>query len=268
MKITELNIYPVKSLGGISLQKAELTSKGLRFDRNWMLLDENGVFMTQRKHAEMALIHTRIEDGNLIFTHQPTEKTASIPILEKYGLTLRTKVWSTACEVQKVHSIGDWFSEIMGFKCHLVFFPKKNIRIKEGENGIEQRLASLADKSPVLIANEASLAELNGRLENAIPMNRFRANIIYTGKEAYEEDKWQVIKINDTTFKTVEICGRCKLINVNHITAERTQEPLETLATYRKMDREIKFGMRMSCEVEGEGYPVIQLGDEISLVSS
>ncbi|MEM6964052.1 MAG: MOSC N-terminal beta barrel domain-containing protein [Bacteroidota bacterium] len=266
MKITELNIYPVKSLGGIALQKAELTAKGLRFDRNWMLLDENGVFMTQRRHAEMALIRTRIEDGNLIFTHQPSEQTASIPILEKYGLTLRTKVWSTTCEVQKVHTIGDWFSKILGLQCHLVFFPKKNIRVKEGENGLEQRVASLADKSPVLITNEASLVELNGRLENTIPMNRFRANIVYTGQEAYEEDQWQTIKINDVTFKTVEICGRCAVININHITAQQTQEPLRTLATYRQMDREIKFGMRMSCEVEGDDYPVIRLGDEIEVV--
>ena len=114
-----------------------------------------------------------------------------------------------------------------------------------------------------MITNEASLRELNGRLESPIPMNRFRANIIYAGQQPYEEDAWKSIKINDTIFETVEICGRCKLINVNHLTAESTQEPLETLSTYRKMDREIKFGMRMSCEVEGDDLPMISVGDEI-----
>ncbi len=267
MKITELHIYPVKSLGGISLQEARLTSKGLMYDRNWMLLDENGVFMTQRKFPQMALIQTKIENGDLIFSHsghgKKAGRTASIPILKKYGVTLRSKVWSNSCEVQKVDSIGEWFSEIFGFRCTLVFFPEKNIRTKETENGTVQNLTSLSDKSPVLITNTASLEELNGRLENKISMNRFRANIIFTGKEAYEEDIWEKVKIGNTIFNTVEICGRCKLINVDHLTGEPTGQPLETLSTYRKMEREIKFGMRMSCEVKNQEQPLIKLGDEI-----
>lgn len=263
MKIVELNIYPVKSLGGISLQEARLTSKGLMYDRNWMLLDESGIFMTQRNHPKMALIDTQIKNGDLIFSHKKTNSVASIPILNNYGVTLRTKVWSTSCEVQKVDTIGEWFSNIFGFKCNLVFFPKKNVRTKETEEGVEKRIASLADKSPILIANTASLKELNGRLDAPIPMNRFRANIIGNGKNAYEEDNWKSIKIAGTTFETVEICGRCKLINVNHLTAETSKEPLETLSTYRKMDHEIKFGMRMNCNVAEGTEPVIKLGDEI-----
>ncbi len=263
MRIIELNIYPVKSLGGISLQESMVTSKGLMYDRNWMLLDENGVFMTQRNHPQMALIDTQIKDGDLIFSHKKIDSVASIPILKSYGVTLRTKVWSTSCEVQKVDTIGEWFSEIFGFKCHLVFFPKKNIRIKETEEGIEKRIASLADKSPVLITNTASLKELNGRLDAPIPMNRFRANIIGDGKTAFEEDKWESVKIGGTTFETVEICGRCKLINVNHLTGETSKEPLETLSTYRKMNREIKFGMRMNCKMQEGKSPIIKLGDEI-----
>ena len=265
MKISELHIYPVKSLGGISLQEARLTSKGLMYDRNWMLLDENGVFMTQRKFPKMALIQTKIENGDLIFSHKKTGSSASIPILTKYGVTLRSKVWSNSCEVQKVDSIGEWFSEIFGFRCTLVFFPEKNIRTKETENGIVQNLTSLSDKSPVLITNTASLEELNGRLENKIPMNRFRSNIIFTGEKAYEEDNWQSVKIGETEFKTVEICGRCKLINVDHLTGEPTGQPLETLSTYRKMGREIKFGMRMSCEVNIDVQPIIKIGDEIKV---
>ena len=266
MKITELHIYPVKSLGGISLEEARLTSKGLMYDRNWMLLDENGVFMTQRKFPKMALIQTRIKDGQLIFSHKKTGSTASIPILKKYGVTLRSKVWNNSCEVQKVDSIGEWFSEIFGFRCTLVFFPEKNIRTKETENGVVQILTSLSDKSPVLITNTASLEELNGRLETKIPMNRFRSNIIYTGKKAYEEDGWGSVKIGETEFSTVEICGRCKLINVDHLTGEPTGQPLEILSKYRKMDREIKFGMRMTCEVKKEEQPIIKIGDEIIVI--
>jgi len=266
MKIIELQIYPVKSLGGISLQSSRLTPKGLLYDRNWMLLNEDGKFMTQRQYPEMALFDTKIEDGELIFFHQKTNQTASIPIQKNYGVTLNTKVWSNFCEVQKVEGIGEWFSKELGFRCHLVFFPTKNIRTKEIENGIIQNLTSLSDKSPVLITNEASLAELNGRLDNQIPMNRFRGNIKVNGTQAFEEDNWKTVKIGDAIFKTVEICGRCKLINVNHLTGEPTQEPLPTLSTYRKMDREIKFGMRMTCEVEENSDVVIRLGDELKVL--
>lgn len=266
MKIKELHIYPVKSLGGISLQEARLTSKGLMYDRNWMLLDENGVFMTQRKFPKMALIQTKIEDGDLVFSQKKTSSTASIPILKKYGVTLQSKVWNNSCEVQKVDSIGEWFSDVFGFRCTLVFFPEQNIRTKDTENGVVQNLTSLSDKSPVLITNTASLEELNGRLEDKIPMNRFRSNIIFTGKNAYEEDDWESVKIGETEFKTVEICGRCKLINVDHLTGEPTMEPLPTLSTYRKMGREIKFGMRMSCEAKNEKQIIIKIGDEIVVI--
>ena len=131
MKISALHIYPVKSLGGISLQEATLTSKGLMYDRNWMLLDENGVFMTQRKYPKMALILTKIKNGQLIFSYKETGSITSIPILKKYGETIQSKVWNNSCEVQKVDSIGEWFSEIFGFRCTLVFFLKKIYELKK-----------------------------------------------------------------------------------------------------------------------------------------
>ena len=223
--------------------------------------------MTQRMFPEMALIQTQIKNGELIFLHKKTNQTASIPIKKNYGVTLNTRVWSNFCEVQKVEGIGEWFSKIFDFRCHLVFFPTKNIRTKETENGMIQNLTSLSDKSPVLITNEASLVELNSRLDNSIPMNRFRGNIKVNGTKAFEEDNWKMVKIGDAIFKTVEICGRCKLINVNHLTGEPTQEPLPTLSTYRKMGKEIKFGMRMSCEVENESEVVIRLGDDVIVTS-
>ena len=257
MKISELHIYPVKSLAGIALQEAELSPKGLKWDRNWMLLDENGLFMTQRDHPHMALINTKIEGERLHFEHDGNQ--ASIPILEKYGDSLETKVWSTTCEVEKVDSIGEWFSGIFGFKCQLVFLPKNNNRKK----GDVDRIVSLADKSPFLITNNASLRELNSRLSQDVPMNRFRANIIVDGNNAYQEDHWTSIKITDVQFDAVEICGRCKLINVNHKTAQTSMEPLKTLSTYRKMDREIKFGVRMSCKLASDDNRTIRVGDEV-----
>ncbi|HFB99706.1 MAG TPA: MOSC domain-containing protein, partial [Phaeodactylibacter sp.] len=233
------------------------------YDRGWMLINENGEFLTQRKYAEMTFFTTKIKNGELIFFHKKTNTTARIPILNQYGVTLRTKVWSNSCEVQKVDGIGEWFSNILGFRCYLVFLPKKNIRTKATESGIVQNVVGFADKSPVLVTHEASLQELNHRLEVAIPMNRFRPNIVVSGGNAYEEDAWQTIKIGTTIFKTVELCGRCRMINLDQKTGERGKEPLETLTTYRKINQQIKFGMRMSCEVEEDSYPIIRIGDEV-----
>ena len=266
MQISELHIYPVKSLGGISLQEATLTAKGLKYDRNWMLLDETGRFMTQRDHPMMTMINTRIADGHLHFKDSRTEETASIPINNKYGENIKTKVWSTSCEVQKVDGIGEWFTKQLGFKCNLVYFPKENIRTKETELGIEQRITSLADKSPILLTNEASLLELNNRLEQKIRMNRFRANLIVQGDHPYQEDEWTKLNINQILLHKVENCGRCKLINVDQSTGKSHVEPLQTLSTYRKMEREIKFGIRLACETLHDQQAEIKVGDQIQVI--
>lgn len=269
MKITALHIYPVKSLGGISLASSVLTRKGLQYDRNWMILDNDGTFMTQRTVPAMAQILTDISDGKLHFRHRPSGKTASIPILKSYGENISTKVWSNDCEVQHVgEEIDAYLSEILGQKCSLVFLPEENIRTVSKEEGIVKNVTSLADKSPILVTNEVSMGNFNKRLEKPLPLNRFRPNLVFTGTEAFEEDKWTQIKLSGVTCNKVEVCGRCTLINTDQFTGKVNSEPLKVLKSFRRdpTDRQTKFGVRFSCEVLSGTAPVICVGDDFEVI--
>jgi len=269
MKITSLHIYPVKSLGGFSVTSSVLTSKGLQYDRNWMILDNDGTFMTQRTVPAMTQILTDIKDGKLHFRHRPTGKTASIPIKNNYGKNFSSKVWSNDCEVQAVgDEIDTYLSEVLGQKCSLVFLPAENIRTKTTETGTIENIASFADKSPLLIANEASMANFNKKLDKAIPINRFRANVIFTGTKAFEEDEWTQISLAGVECNKVELCGRCPLINTDQFTGAVQSEPLKVLTAYRRdaRDRQVKFGVRFSCEVPTGTAPIISVGDDFWII--
>ncbi len=268
-KISALNIYPVKSLGGFSVNSSILTPKGLQYDRNWMILDEDGTFITQRTVPAMTQILTDIKDGHLHFTHHPTGKTASIPIQKSYGENFASKVWSNDCEVQQVgDEIDTYLSEVLGQKCSLVFLPEGNIRTKTTDAGTVENIASLADKSPILVANKASMASFNKRLEKSIPLNRFRANVIFSSTKAFEEDNWTQIKLAGVECNQVELCGRCPLINTDQFTGAVQSEPLKILTTFRRdaTDRQVKFGVRFSCEVLAGTAPVISVGDDIEVL--
>jgi uncharacterized protein YcbX len=269
MKITALHIYPVKSLGGFSVKSSILTKKGLQYDRNWMILDNDGTFITQRTVPAMTQILTDIKDGRLHFRHRPTGKTASIPIKKSYGENFPSKVWSNDCEVQRVgDEIDAYLTEVLGQKCSLVFLPEENIRTKTTDEGTVKNIASFADKSPLLIANEASMADFNKRLDKAVPLNRFRANVIFTGTKAFEEDNWAQIKLAGVECNHVELCGRCPLINTDQFTGAVQSEPLKVLTTFRRdaTDRQVKFGVRFSCEVPAGAAPVISVGDDFEVI--
>lgn len=263
-KITGLNIYPVKSLGGLSVSSAVLTKKGLQYDRKWMLLDAGGRFMTQRTFPRMALISLQIESGKLHFTHRPTEKTAAVDILENYGENFVTKIWRDTCTVQKVGApIDTWLSEVLQTECTLVFFPDESMRTKTRKNPGEERTASLADEYPILLLNELSFADVNTRTEEDLSIDRFRGNIIFAGEKNYEEDTFNGIRLAEIDCPTVETCGRCPLINVNQTTAEKGREPLQTLTNYRRnlQSGEVKFGLGIDCKVPEGTAPVINVGD-------
>lgn len=267
IKVSQLHIYPVKSLGGISVGSALLTPKGLQYDRNWMILDANGQFMTQRKVPEMTQIIPEIKDNALHLWHKPSGQRTSIPIQEEYGENIQTKVWSDDCTLQRVgQSVDEFLSDCLDRTCSLYFFPAGNKRTRVHSEGVYSYTSSLADKSPILLANTASVQELNTRLGNEIQMSRFRANIIYEGEQAWEEDHFGDLQIGNTTLKRVELCGRCPLINVDQATGHTSKEPLQTLLTYRKNHetRRVEFGVRYDSLVDLQEAQYIRIGDVLN----
>ena len=259
--LTEIWIYPVKSLGGIRLKSARVMEKGLQFDRRWMLLDENNIFMTQRNHPKMALIKIQTsssaKDG---FTIANRENSIFLPLDVSTLTPIETKVWEdtvTVFEVSPDHS--RWFSEQLGASCKLVSFKEESPRPVDALFAIHNEQVSLADAYPLLIIGRASLNDLNGRLKNPVPMNRFRPNLIFTGGEAYEEDQWKNFSIGKNHFAGVKPCSRCITTTTNQENGERGAEPLATLSQYRKKGNKVYFGQNVLAIDKDE----IHEGDEI-----
>jgi uncharacterized protein YcbX len=259
--LSQIWIYPVKSLGGIRLKSANVMDKGLQYDRRWMLVDEEGVFMTQRLNPKMALFKVLIDQpkGKLNFTFE--QDHFSMPTHSPISSKFIGKVWEDAVEVIEVsEECSQWFSEKLKVKCRLVSFPEQNPRPVDPLYKVNDEHVSLADGYPFLIIGEQSLADLNGKLQEPVPMNRFRPNFVFTGGTPYEEDTWKDFRIGRNRFVGVKPCGRCIMTTINQETAEQGKEPLATLSTYRKQNNKIYFGQNVLAIDHNE----IQEGDEIS----
>ena len=259
LQVSELFIYPIKSLGGIPVSSAAVTDRGLLYDRRWMLVDSNNEFMTQREFAEMALLQTEISEGALKVYHKKTEASILIP-LEPTGETISVQVWSDLCKAAIVdQKINEWFSDLLGKACQLVYMPCTTKRRVDGRYAFNNEVTNFSDGYPFMTIGQSSLDDLNSRLEEKLPINRFRPNIVFTGGHAFEEDTWKHIIINDINFYGVKLCSRCAITTINQDTIKKGKEPLKTLATYRQKNNKIYFGQNLLHHGEG----MIHVGDEI-----
>lgn len=259
IRLTEIYIYPIKSLGRIRLPSSKVMEKGLAFDRRWMLIDETSTFMTQRVHPMMALFKLSIQNSkfNISFKDDFIELPFIHPVIPT---EIKTNVWDDEVitfEVSEEYS--KWFSGKLGMKCKLVSFPEENNRPVDIRYKINNENVSLADGYPLLIIGQSSLDDLNSRLELPVPMNRFRPNLVFTGGQPYEEDTWKFFTIGKNKFAGVKPCARCILTTVNQDTGEKGKEPLATLAKYRQKENKIYFGQNVLAIDHNE----IHEGDEI-----
>ncbi len=247
LRLSEIWIYPIKSLGGIRLKQAKVLEKGLELDRRWMLVDSNGMFMTQRSTPTLALFKLSIENDELVIFYTPKSAEHRISIRTSFiGATENVKIWNDTVDTFEVNKeISTWFSEKLGVKCRLVHFPEENPRNVDPYYKVNNEQVSLADAYPFLIIGQQSLNLLNSKLAKSLPMNRFRPNFVFTGGEPNEEDTWRNFSIGHNRFIGVKPCSRCVLTTVNQDTAEKGDEPLRTLATYRKRENKILFGQNL-----------------------
>lgn len=256
LTLSEIWIYPVKSLGGITLETATVRKKGLQYDRRWMLVDANGVALTQRVHPEMALFKPSIANEQLEIEYRKPGRSVSRAVVRissrPSGPAITAEVWGDQVEVHEVDpDISEWFSTLLNINCRLVVFPEKNPRSVDNRYCIADEHVSLADAYPFMIIGQKSLDDLNGRLAEAVPMNRFRPNFVFTGGNAFAEDTWKDISIGSLRFVTVKKCDRCVLTTVDQETGEKGIEPLKTLSGYRKTGNKVYFGQNMVALEEG-----------------
>ena len=241
--ITEIWIYPVKSLGGIQLHSAKVLPKGLEHDRRWMLIDGGNQFMTQRTFPAMALFRLLYESGKFSIRHG--NQVIGLPL--SHGNTrITATIWDDTVDVYEVSPAhSEWFSEILGMDCRLVSFPEENARPVDPRYSIHHEQVSLADAYPLLIIGQSSLDNLNQRLREPLPMNRFRPNLVFKGGEPYEEDSWKEFRVGLNRFAAVKPCARCVVTTVDQETAIKGKEPLATLSSYRRKDNNVYFGQNL-----------------------
>jgi len=264
--ISQLFIYPIKSLGGFEVSFAYLTDRGLQYDRRFMLVDMDGNFLTQREHASMCLLQTAIENDQLIVypTNNPADKL-TISLQPESSLTLKVKVWDDACDAALVSDAADkWFSKKLSMQCQLVYMRDEEKRKVDEHYAHNNEITSFSDGYPLLIIGQASLDDLNNRLNEPIPMNRFRPNVVFTGGHPFDEDMMEHIRINEIDLYGVKLCARCVVTTVNQTTATKAKEPLKTLAGYRMVNNKIYFGQNIIFKQTG----IISNGDAIEMVSS
>ena len=245
IKLTQIWIYPIKSLGGISLLSGQVQGKGLKFDRRRMLVDEANTAITQRDHAKMALFKTSISSEHLHVKFGDNNLKISLDD-QDLSRPLDVTIWNDGVKAFEVGTTqSEWFSQMLGIRCKLVFFPEENERPVDPRYHVNNENVSLADAYPFMIIGQSSLDDLNSRLDEPLPMNRFRPNFVFEGGEPYEEDSWKHISIGDARFVGVKMCDRCVITTVNQLTAEKGIEPLKTLAQYRKRNNKIYFGQNL-----------------------
>jgi uncharacterized protein YcbX len=258
--ISGLFIYPIKSLGGIEIDSALLTDRGFQYDRRWMLIDSTGRFLTQREHPVMALLQVALEqDGLRVYHKKNPALSIHIPMEQQGGETTVT-VWDDTMPATLVGSEFDnWFSQQLEMNCRLVYMPDYSRREVDPDYAPNKEITSFSDAYPLLLIGQASLDDLNTRLAEPVPMNRFRPNIVVEGWEPYEEDTIRKFSIGDVQFEAVKPCARCVLTTINQDTAEKGKDPLRTLASYRSRNNKVLFGQNLL--YNGKGY--LQKGMEV-----
>lgn len=268
MQISEINIYPIKSLKGISLRESIIERKGLQFDRRWLLVNDKNEFLTQREFPKMAAL--AVEVGKKELRVSDGANALEIPLEPDAANKASVKIWSSRVRaVIYENDVNDWFRDALQTDCKLALMPEESQRKVNYFYAVHKDDAvSFADAYPFLLIGENSLADLNSRLDEKIPMNRFRPNFVVSGGEPFAEDDWKKIRIGDAVFHVVKPCGRCVITTIDQEKGSFTgKEPLKTLATYRipkrSVKRKIMFGQNLIAETLGVR---VKVGDEVEVL--
>ncbi len=263
MKVQELHIYPIKSARGQKVASFEMTPQGPAGDREWMLIDDNGKFLSQRTVPKMATIETFFEPSAL--TVGLGKMFFKISTKNSFSRKVQVNVWNDSFEAAlepDLYSQG--IAQYLGVSCRLARyapFSNRSVGVQNAEGWNPE--VRFADGRPLLLTNTKSLEDLNSKLVNPVTMNRFRPNIVIEGPAAFEEDKWKKIRVGDVIFSQPKGSARCNVINIDQLTgAPQGPEPLKTLSTYRRVDRGVFFGVLWIPENTG----VIRENDSVEVL--
>lgn len=264
MRLSEIWIYPVKSLGGIRLKEAKTEQKGLQYDRRWLIIDETNTFITQRVFHQMALIDVSLQaEGLRMFQRNDPENGIIAPYEPFSAEKLSVKIWDDVAEAVTVLDEADaWLSAQLEQSVRLVMMPESTQRKADPKYAKNGEIVSFADGYPFLVISQASLDDLNTRLEEPISMVRFRPNFVISESAPFEEDQWKRIRIGELDFEIVKPCARCVLTTVDPSTGQKGHEPLKTLASYRRVNNKVLFGQNLVAS----NFGIVREGDELNVI--
>jgi uncharacterized protein len=264
MRLASLHTYPVKGLYRRDHDAVRVEPWGLAGDRRFMLIDEDGAFLSQRQEPRFTQLRPSYVDGRLVVSGPGRDDLRVTPAP---GELVDTAVWGTPVQASLVGEEADrWLSEALDRKVRLVYLDDPTRRPVQPEHPDR---VSFADGFPLLLTNSASLDVLNdwiaegGSDEGPLPMNRFRPNVVVSGAPAWAEDGWVGgrIRIGTVTFRAPKVCGRCVVPTTDQETGIRGREPSRTLARYRLVDQKMVFGLNLIPDGTGE----LRVGDEVSV---
>lgn len=264
--VTELNIYPVKSCRGIALDRAVLGETGFAHDREWLIVQDEGRFVTQREEPRLALVEPRIEHGELRLG-APGMPTLAVDAAAATN-PVEVVCWKDRCAAFDAgNQAAEWLHGFLGKRYRLVRFDNRRKRTSNRDwTGEIEALNQFSDGFPWLLISRASLDDLNARIGRPLPMNRFRPNIVVDGVPAYAEDRAHELVKDGIRLRAVKPCTRCIITTTNQVTAERDgDEPLRTLRSYR-FSAELKgvlFGQNLVL-VAGVGRE-LRVGDALQV---
>lgn len=244
MKVQELHIYPIKSARGQKVKKSEITFQGPVGDREWMLIDEAGRFLSQRNVPKMATVETFYDPESL--TVGLGKMFFKISTKNNFQRKTNVQVWNDSFEAAlepDLYSQG--IAQYLGKPCRLVrYAPYSHRRVRSTNEGSWNPEVKFADGRPLLLTSLQSLADLNSKLSSPVPMDRFRPNIVIDGTTPFAEDQWKKIRIGAVVFSQPKISVRCNIINIDQTTGTpQGPDPLKTLASYRRSERGVPFGV-------------------------
>ena len=265
LKVSALFIYPIKACRGIEVQAFRLDALGPQLDRRFMLVDEQGTFISQRQEPRLSQVVPSLSPTALL-VKAPGMSTLKLPLsLRDDGRVTEIKVWKhTGPAIEADVTVHDWFSDWLQRPVRLVYMPYAQLRRVDPQHAPEEAYTSFTDGYPELLVSQASVDDLGRRAQMQLSLERFRPNIVVSGCEAYAEDSWKKIRIGEVPFDVVKPCSRCVVTTIEPATSEAGKEPLATLASYRKVDGKAVFGQ--NCVHRDLG--TIRVSDPVEVLES
>ncbi|MGZ9223406.1 MAG: MOSC domain-containing protein [Anaerolineales bacterium] len=244
--LSSLIYYPIKACRGFEVDSSHIERMGLEHDRRMMVVTPEGEFLTQREHPRLALVIPRLDNGTLTLSASDFDSTQLA--VQSTGTPWPVNIWKSegVQAIDQGNEAAQWFSAWLGTPVRLVHIADGYLRrINEKYVVSSDDHTGFADGYPILLASEASLQDLNSRLETPVPMNRFRPNLVVKGCGAFAEDTWTRVRIGKVELAVVKPCDRCVVTTIDKETLERSKEPLKTLGKYRKHELGAIFGQNV-----------------------